>query len=262
MGVDGDFFRRCNITKPWQAVLCGVVPGVFLFDPTKTKLFAYTDYGRQWKGRMCKKTIEYAYYACSMASVVTVARKYNISDFEQFPGLVRTQILMLFISAWLGLQSDLMPLLVSWVLRDRVYIKFPYRWSVLSSGWRDFWMRHSVHIGSALRHSIYYPIIKKLGGHPMLGVAAVFAFNALMHHWMALLIEDKPHFRGYCVGMAWMAFATFVEVILKRKFAFAQSKWMRLAFWVWFQWTLHVLRKIMIDRYRAIDVRFSDLQAK
>ena len=114
-----------------------------------------------------------------------------------------------------------------------------------------------------MRYTIYYPLVKDKGYHPLVGVIAVFAFNALMHHWFAMLLEDKPHFEAYCVGMGWLAFGTFVEIILKRKFEFARnSKLMKVLFWIWYQWIMHIMGKIMIEKYKAIDVRFEDLQGK
>lgn len=265
MTFQKDFYQRCNITNPYQAVLCSLIPGSFIFNPLSVKSFHDKNYNKTWKSRMMRKTFEYTFYALSMGTIVTIARKYTPQQFNKLPSFLRTQSCLLFISAWIGLSNNIMPLIISWIMGSKVYIRFPYRLPIFASGCRDWWTRWSVHVGDALRYTIYYPLVKDKGYNRAFGVFAVFGFNVIMHNWFAMLMEDKPHFKGYFVGMGYMGFATYVEIMLKRKFEVGRNGgggWIKLINWIWLQITCAVCGNIMIDKYKTVGVRFEDMQGK
>eukprot|EP01084_Bolivina_argentea_P144826 254011_1 len=256
MNFQPNFFQRCNITKPWQSIIAAFVPGVFLFDP---KLKSMPNYN--WKPRTLWKLAEFISYGLIMFTEIKICQKYSNETLNKLPHIIQHYMFYAFIASWIQMQNNMLPLIASFILKDNVYITFPYKTAILSSGWQDYWKRWSVSIGSALRYTIYYPLIKNKKYHPLIGILAVFAFNAFMHHWFAILLEDNPHFEGYCVGMCWGALATFVETYLKRTIKTANnSKRWWLFFFLWHHFTMFCLAKIMIWKYRVIDITVEDLK--
>ena len=218
-----------------------------------------------WKPRASWKLFEFISYGLIMFLEIKICRKYSMETLKKLPQPLKFYMFYAFIASWIQIQNNLFALITTFILKNSVYIRFPYKTAIASMGWREFWNRWSarVSIGSALRYTIYYPLIKQYGFHPLIGVVAVFAFNAFMHHWFAMLIEDVPHFKGYCAGMTVCGLATFVEVYMKRMFKVANtSRAFKLFFLLWHHYTLYQLAKVLIWKYRVIDVSMEDLKGE